>query len=452
MCQLIQTNCKFGAGSTGFNDFIPSDRQSNPPIQICSEDLLVSTRTPPNQTQVSALRVHHTPRAGRERGLAGRAGRSPHTADLAVRGVPSMIMEGTCSDNRTQPFAHLDDSQLYGSPPAFPYPSPPTPPNLLLSQLSYPRPAYEQSCQEWDQGAPGCCLIYMRENPPGTGNGPLVPSWNDVMVQKESGFYLEKISGHIWRLYTWASTNTKPCDAWDSLACAAVVLTNLWTIYTMIYHVERTGCRVEPPRNGGLHITIRLSLVSSGLPAGAQTKTNAGYEESVPNAGITGIAGGFFNNNHHSYYIEAVDVHTTGNDNHVTTAVRPATKKPRSSSSSALARTKTRSKTMSKRSERLPMQATNDVEQATQQSSLRMSVFALTFDVHLSEAVVKTMRVSLNNALPASNTSLDMRSRAIASKINAGFMEGASQRIAPVSTGYKKTEKHRRLNEIDGRS
>ncbi|EED77392.1 predicted protein [Postia placenta Mad-698-R] len=26
------------------------------------------------------------------------------------------------------------------------------------------------------QGAPGCCLIYMRENPPGTGNGPLVPS------------------------------------------------------------------------------------------------------------------------------------------------------------------------------------------------------------------------------------------------------------------------------------
>ncbi|KAF9805953.1 hypothetical protein IEO21_08881 [Rhodonia placenta] len=40
-----------------------------------SEDPLVSTRTPPNQTQVSALRVHHTPRAGRERGLAGRAGR-----------------------------------------------------------------------------------------------------------------------------------------------------------------------------------------------------------------------------------------------------------------------------------------------------------------------------------------------------------------------------------------
>ncbi|OSX63432.1 hypothetical protein POSPLADRAFT_1139114 [Postia placenta MAD-698-R-SB12] len=27
------------------------------------------------------------------------------------------------------------------------------------------------------QGAPGCCLIYMRENPLGTGNGPLVPSW-----------------------------------------------------------------------------------------------------------------------------------------------------------------------------------------------------------------------------------------------------------------------------------
>ncbi|EED79064.1 predicted protein [Postia placenta Mad-698-R] len=44
-----------------------------------------------------------------------------------------------------------------------------------------------------DIGAPGCCLIYMRENPPGTGNGPLVPSWNDVMVQTESGFYLEKV-------------------------------------------------------------------------------------------------------------------------------------------------------------------------------------------------------------------------------------------------------------------
>ncbi|OSX61395.1 hypothetical protein POSPLADRAFT_1144250 [Postia placenta MAD-698-R-SB12] len=43
------------------------------------------------------------------------------------------------------------------------------------------------------QGAPGCCLIYMRENPPGTGNGPLVPSWNDVMIQTESGFYLEKV-------------------------------------------------------------------------------------------------------------------------------------------------------------------------------------------------------------------------------------------------------------------
>lgn len=55
---------------------------------------------------------------------------------------------------RTQPFAHLDDSQLYGSPPAFPYPSPPTPPtppSLILSQLSYSRPAYEQSHQEWDQ-------------------------------------------------------------------------------------------------------------------------------------------------------------------------------------------------------------------------------------------------------------------------------------------------------------
>ncbi|KAF9800498.1 hypothetical protein IEO21_10356 [Rhodonia placenta] len=33
----------------------------------------------------------------------------------------------------------------------------------------------------------------MRENPPGTGNGPLVPSLNDVMVQTESGFYLEKV-------------------------------------------------------------------------------------------------------------------------------------------------------------------------------------------------------------------------------------------------------------------
>ncbi|EED83622.1 predicted protein [Postia placenta Mad-698-R] len=28
------------------------------------------------------------------------------------------------------------------------------------------------------QGAPGCCLIYMRENPPGTDNGPLVTSWS----------------------------------------------------------------------------------------------------------------------------------------------------------------------------------------------------------------------------------------------------------------------------------
>ncbi|OSX63678.1 hypothetical protein POSPLADRAFT_1140094, partial [Postia placenta MAD-698-R-SB12] len=39
------------------------------------------------------------------------------------------------------------------------------------------------------QGASGCCFIYMRKNPPGTGNGPL----NDVMVQTESGFYLEKV-------------------------------------------------------------------------------------------------------------------------------------------------------------------------------------------------------------------------------------------------------------------
>ncbi|KAF9798628.1 hypothetical protein IEO21_10690 [Rhodonia placenta] len=44
-----------------------------------------------------------------------------------------------------------------------------------------------------EQGALGCCLIYMKETPPGTGSGPLVPSQNDVMVQTESGFYLEKV-------------------------------------------------------------------------------------------------------------------------------------------------------------------------------------------------------------------------------------------------------------------
>ncbi|KAF9800277.1 hypothetical protein IEO21_10400 [Rhodonia placenta] len=42
------------------------------------------------------------------------------------------------------------------------------------------------------QGAPGCCLIYMRENPPGTGNGPLVPSW--VRITKYHVPY-----GAIWR-------------------------------------------------------------------------------------------------------------------------------------------------------------------------------------------------------------------------------------------------------------
>ncbi|OSX62199.1 hypothetical protein POSPLADRAFT_1056786, partial [Postia placenta MAD-698-R-SB12] len=60
----------------------------------------------------------------------------------------------------SQLFAYLDDSQLYGSPPAFPYLSPPTPPNLPLSQLSYSRPAYEQSCQEWDQFLPTIGVPY----------------------------------------------------------------------------------------------------------------------------------------------------------------------------------------------------------------------------------------------------------------------------------------------------
>ncbi|EED77625.1 predicted protein [Postia placenta Mad-698-R] len=306
---------------------------------------------------------------------------------------------------RTQPFAHLDDSQLYGSPPAFPYPSPPTPPSLILSQLSYSRPAYEQSHQEWDQfvcpevnytsiqNSPHCSSSLREHDWPysrptsgmpypmymPTASFPTVTSPSEVhgcefiregnQADEDIWAYLEGMPSSTLGLAQTPSPvmrgTVSPAPLWSSPTSGPS--TQRYTMWNerVVVSSRRAMAACTSPSGSGTHRVP--SLVSSGLPAGARTKTNTEYEESVPNAGITGIAGGFFNNNHHSRYIEAVDVHTTGNDNHVATAVRPATKKPRSSSSSALARTKTRSKTMSKRSERLPMQAANDVEQATQQ-------------------------------------------------------------------------------------
>ncbi|EED78877.1 predicted protein [Postia placenta Mad-698-R] len=355
----------------------------------------------------------------------------------------------------SQLFAYLDDSQLYGLPPAFLYPSPPTPPNLLLSQLSYPRPAYEQSCQEWDQflpttGVPYPMYMPMASPPSVTSPGQFYgqPWMSEEMAHPQP--YIDVaafrpssdpsklfLNDNQWSsasdvsTYTAPLTSPTPSMTYASTASSCASTSSRSSPSTsppMIFsenphtgedifaylegtpnpalglaHAPSTSTRgtvspvplpptepsgpstrryvmwnerlVVPNRRAMAASTSPLgsgtdhvpSLIPSDLPVGGQKEIKTENEDIVPSAVITGMMNGVFNNDH-GRYIEAVDTHTTGNDIHVATTARPVSKQPRSSSSSVVTRTKTRSKTMSKQSEHLPMRATNTVKQATQQA------------------------------------------------------------------------------------
>ncbi|EED82254.1 predicted protein [Postia placenta Mad-698-R] len=331
----------------------------------------------------------------------------------------------------SQLFAYLDDSQLYGSPPAFPYLLPPTPLNLPLSQLSYSRPAYEQSCQEWDQFLPTTgvpCPMYMpMASPPSvTSPGQFYgqPWTSEEMAHPQP--YIDVaafrpssdpsklfLNDSRWSSASGVSTYTTPWTSTTPSMTYASTASSRQDIFAYLEgtpdsalglaRVPSTSTRgavslvpllptetsgpstrryvmwnerlVVPNRRAMAASTSPLglgthhvpSLIPSGLPVGGQKQITTEYEDIVPSAFITGMMGGVFNNDH-GRYVKAVDTHATGNDVHVATVVQPVTKKPRLSSSSAHTRTKTRSKTMSKQSERLPMRTTDTVEQATQQA------------------------------------------------------------------------------------